>query len=545
MALKNNGSNYATWKYRISRVLKEHNLWKHTVGLGSKPDLAADPSGYTEWQSRDEEAVTQITLTLEDEPLSSVMHLSSAQEVWDKLTVSYKGKGKQTVASLIGELFREMLCDESPLRPQLDAMLNKKHLLTSLGQSLDDSLVAIAMVISLPPSYSTLRTILMFSEETLSTDKVIASVVEHEKMRLNEVKQHALAARLGKGAPPKQDSKAGSKKGKSDKPKCAHCKKLGHKKEECRKLKAELEAKQKEDIAKKGDLNAKVATVRDDDTILRIYVADVLEARKSDMVTRWIVDSGASAHMSSQRNKFCSYRALPEPRRVWLGDEWYNLAMGTGSMYLDMDDCTAPILLTRVFYVPELHGNLLSVSQLVSTKLTIKFVNNGCHVLDNHDGATVGTASLRDGLYVLNGHAAAPDHAHVAALDHVHPSEDYDPGPTPDNLTAFVANTSKATVDTWHNRLVHLSVEAVLRMVRSGMVEGMSIIGESKPPKRPCSTCMKGKQTCDPIPKVTTSSAPRPNYRISSDLMESDTLSPHGEKYLDTYINQHSRHISA
>ncbi|KAI0704199.1 hypothetical protein C8T65DRAFT_518784, partial [Cerioporus squamosus] len=64
--------------------------------------------------------------------------------------VTYEGKGKQTVASLIGELFRETLSDESPLRPQLDAMLHKKHLLSSLGQNLDDSLVAIAMVISLP-----------------------------------------------------------------------------------------------------------------------------------------------------------------------------------------------------------------------------------------------------------------------------------------------------------------------------------------------------------------------------------------------------------
>ncbi|TFK78888.1 hypothetical protein K466DRAFT_462818, partial [Polyporus arcularius HHB13444] len=52
-----------------------------------------------------------------------------------------------------------------------------------------------------------------------------------------------------------------------------------------------------------------------------------------------------------------------------------------------------------------------------------------------------------------------------------------------------------------HNRLAHLSVDAVLRMVRSGMVEGMSIIGTSKPPKKPCATCLAGKQTRDPIPK--------------------------------------------
>ncbi|KAI0369858.1 hypothetical protein BV20DRAFT_915381, partial [Pilatotrama ljubarskyi] len=85
------------------------------------------------------------------------MHLESSTAVWDKLARTYEGKGKQTVASLIGELFRDTLSDDSAMQPQLDAMLHKKHLLCTLDQPLNDSLVAIAMVISLPPSYSTLR----------------------------------------------------------------------------------------------------------------------------------------------------------------------------------------------------------------------------------------------------------------------------------------------------------------------------------------------------------------------------------------------------
>ncbi|KAJ8463408.1 hypothetical protein ONZ51_g10276 [Trametes cubensis] len=81
-------------------------------------------------------------------------------------------------------------------------------------------------------------------------------------------------------------------------------------------------------------------------------------------------------------------------------------------------------------------------------------------------------------------------------------------------------------------------------MVQKGMVEGMTLIGESKPPKKICVTCLAGKQTRDPIPKETTASAPRPNHRISSDLMESHTHSPFSEKYLDTYVDWASRHIT-
>ncbi|KAJ8585025.1 hypothetical protein M405DRAFT_687140, partial [Rhizopogon salebrosus TDB-379] len=82
---------------------------------------------------------------------------TSAAEIWTKLSERYEGKGKQTIAYLIGELFRGTLSDESSMETQLNAMRQKSYVLKSLGQPLDDTLVAVAMVISLPSSYSTLR----------------------------------------------------------------------------------------------------------------------------------------------------------------------------------------------------------------------------------------------------------------------------------------------------------------------------------------------------------------------------------------------------
>ncbi|TFK78889.1 hypothetical protein K466DRAFT_506563, partial [Polyporus arcularius HHB13444] len=106
--------------------------------------------------------------------------------------------------------------------------------------------------------------------------------------------------------------------------------------------------------------------------------------------------------MSSQRARFATYRRLQEPMRVWLGDDRYILAVGVGSMYLDLNDHRAPVLISRVFYVPELHGNLLSVSRLASGGLTVQFVEHGCRIVDDKADIIVGTASLKDGLYILN-----------------------------------------------------------------------------------------------------------------------------------------------
>jgi len=39
------------------------------------------------------EAQAQLTLTLKDEPLSGVLHATSAADIWDKLNRRYEGKG--------------------------------------------------------------------------------------------------------------------------------------------------------------------------------------------------------------------------------------------------------------------------------------------------------------------------------------------------------------------------------------------------------------------------------------------------------------------
>ena len=85
------------------------------------------------------------------------------------------------MAYLIGKLFRNTLSDESPMEPQLIAMRQKSYVLKSLGLTLEDPLMAIAMVISLPESYSTIHTILMSSEDKLSPDTIVAQVLIEEK----------------------------------------------------------------------------------------------------------------------------------------------------------------------------------------------------------------------------------------------------------------------------------------------------------------------------------------------------------------------------
>ena len=177
-------------------VLGVRGLWKVITGDKAQPDEVTHPAEHEDWLSKDREALAQITLTLKDEPLSGVLYTTMSAEAWKKLSERYKGKGKQSITYLISELFRNTLSDDESMETQLNSMRQKANVLKMLGQPLKDSLVAIAMVISLLPTYSTLRTILMAADDKLTMDAVINQVLIEEKSRRASSTHSALAAKM-------------------------------------------------------------------------------------------------------------------------------------------------------------------------------------------------------------------------------------------------------------------------------------------------------------------------------------------------------------
>ncbi|KAI0667431.1 hypothetical protein C8Q78DRAFT_958638, partial [Trametes maxima] len=109
-----------------------------------------------------------------------------------------------------------------------------------------------------------------------------------------------------------------------------------------------------------------------------------------------------------------SFKALERPKRVWLGDERYIFATGIGSvsLLLEQDGKHDKAIVPGVYYVPDLDGNLLSVSHFVRRGYTVNFEKGGCSIV-NSSGDHIATASEHEGLYVLH---AAP----VLAEEHVY-----------------------------------------------------------------------------------------------------------------------------
>ncbi|KAF5363875.1 hypothetical protein D9756_000060 [Leucocoprinus leucothites] len=434
-SLENDGSNFQTWKFRIGTVLRLRGLMGIVGGTDKRPepirnaDVIENQSAIDTWDRQDMEAKAQLTLTLKDEPLSGIIHSSTAADVWDKLNRRYEGKGQNTVAYLIKEIFRATLSDEMPMEPQLNGMRHKAYILKTLGEPISDSVVAHAMLLSLPDSYSTLRTILNSSPATiagssLSTDTVITQVLTEEK-------------------------------------------------------------------------NAKLGN------------SQVLAGR-NDMTSKWVVDSGASLHMSSHWDWFITYQKLQEPRRVWMGDERFILAIGVGQVQvvLTVNGKSLTYLIPNVYYIPELSGNLLSVSALGRCGYTLKFTKSGCQLIKS--GEVIATAREEGNLYVLNAAPLTSEHTYITTrsdldslLCSIDISENASEVDSTIPQTALVAstNTSTGSIDTWHRRLSHIMLHSVKKLFQKNMVKGMHLTDDEAHDPTTCKACLEGKQTRAPIPK--------------------------------------------
>ena len=88
----------------------------------------------------------------------------------------------------------------------------------------------------------------------------------------------------------------------------------------------------------------------------------------------WIVDSGASDHMTGDATILDNYSPCNGNLTVRIADGSLSKVAGTGSVVISKD-----LNLTSVLLVPNLDCNLLSISKLTQEKNCVtKFFKNGC-----------------------------------------------------------------------------------------------------------------------------------------------------------------------
>ena len=216
----------------------------------------------------------------------------------------------------------------------------------------------------------------------------------------------------------------------------------------------------------------------------------------------WVVDSGATTHMTWDKGVFVTYAAMEDMPSVRLGDGRTVKAEGKGSVCLRIRDnkqAERKISLSSVLFVPDLSCNLFSVRDITDKGNRMMFDDITCNVITRGD-IVIASGYKRGNLYVLDG---------------------------------------TAEISPWHQRLAHVNDKMLDKLV-SCDVSGVGL--KNVEPRSFCEGCVQGKETKHKPKPLGEIRSTRRLEKVHSDVCgPMQTASNSGKKYMVTFVDDYSR----
>ena len=88
----------------------------------------------------------------------------------------------------------------------------------------------------------------------------------------------------------------------------------------------------------------------------------------------WLIDSGASKHMTGFKESFVKLLEHESPHKVKLGDDYQYPIKGSGESSYKLDSGNS-MTMKEVLFVPRLKKNILSISTLDARGLRVSFID--------------------------------------------------------------------------------------------------------------------------------------------------------------------------
>ena len=230
---------------------------------------------------------------------------------------------------------------------------------------------------------------------------------------------------------PKRDQSRSNSKGRYKDVECNYCHKKGHIKKYCWKLKNRTEKDNSDKGKDSSDDEDKINATFDD----FLLVHEFEPANIVDSSTSWVIDSGASFHITSRRDLFTSY-TLGDFGSVKMAHESIARCIGVGQVCLEMCN-DSRLILKHVKHVPDVRLNLLSIGKLCDENYNNSFAGDSWKLTKG--SMVVGRGTKHSALYITQA---------KIVKDVVHEAE-------------FVNGT-----DLWHKSLCHMSDKGNFVLVR-------------------------------------------------------------------------------
>lgn len=367
------GENFSLWKFKMEMVLESMDLWEIVEGTEKPPPsedddekgIKMDPKAIKEYNRRVKKAMSVIGLNLVDNQLAHIRNCKGPTEAWKTLCNIHETKSLSNILFIRRKFFTIKMQEGDDMLTHINHVRDLADQLNCLDVPVKDDDVVMTLLESLPPSFENLITALeTLRFEDLTMEFVTARMM-HEVSKRKEKEVHgddaALVLRQNNG---------GSSFSRGEPKVCYNCGKPGHIARHCYKAK-----KWERDNANQAKDKEGANHAKDEDD----YAFATQDGPYSKSICKWIMDSGATKHMTPYRAAFDTYEVIP-PRNVHLGDDSVVQAIGMGCIVVEVLERgrLKKVTMKDVLHVPKLQANLLSVSKLVSSGFKVLFNVEGC-----------------------------------------------------------------------------------------------------------------------------------------------------------------------
>lgn len=499
-ALGNN--NYDTWKMHIEALLIKNDNWGYVNGSIIKPKLedtrAESVAAVKEWEIADSKARADIILSIQPAQLKQIKNCATSNELWNKLKEIYQSKGPARKASLLKRLTLSKMKEGDDVRLHLAQFSDTVDKLGEMGLVINEDLLSIMLLYSLPESYETFRCAIETRDNLPNLENLKIKIVEEfearkETARLPDGNDNVLF--VGKKPFRNQNKNYTSNKAininkENFKFKCHFCGKVGHKIAECK-------LKQKKKLQ---------------ENVLCTDVSNSLSMEYDNTsYSGWCLDSGCTSHMSHEEELLLDF--IEEKKTLNLANNQTTNIVGKGDIVVNYKERNLRI--SETLLVPDLRTNLLSVAKMTDQGHRVIFSKNSAVVITKENEEIL-KADRINNLYIFKSDVSKKNNS-----KYLEKSEN--------------ANLS-TSLDEWHLKLAHLNERTLKKHLNNNGIDikGNNVIN--------CISCIQGKQVQLPFKRNYEDRTSEVLEIVHTDLcgpMRTDSLGRH--RYFVVFIDDYSR----